>query len=241
MRTAAVVIIGNEILSGKFADENGPYFIERLRSLGVRLGRLVTISDVRAEIGEEVRLCSERFDLVITTGGVGPTHDDVTMEGIALGFGVPVESSPVLSAILDRYDLIDDANRRMAMVPQGAVLIEHPSLFYPAVQFRNVIVLPGVPKLVRQKFEAIADRFAGPGVHCARVHAADRESAVAGMLTDIDARHPEVEIGSYPRFGDEPFNLIVTLESVDTAALDRAVRDVRSALQVVEPEADDGK
>ena len=233
MRTAAVVIIGDEILSGKFADENGPYLIGRLRSLGVALRRLVTIGDAHDDIAEEVLRCSRQYDLVFTTGGVGPTHDDITMEGIAGGFGVPVEMSPRLIEILDGFGLTDAANRRMALVPRGSELIEHPSLRYPVIQFRNVFVLPGVPKLVREKFEAIAERFTGPGIYSARVYATNHETAVAGALGEVNERHPAVAIGSYPRFGSQPYNLIVTLESTDPTALQAARDELESVLQTV--------
>src|SRR5690606_10377770 len=115
MATAAGIIIGNEILSGKFADENGPFLIRRLRSLGVDLVRLVTIPDVPRVIAEEVRRCSQLADHVFTTGGVGPTHDDVTLESVALAFDLPLERNPALVRVLERFELpLDEANLRMA-------------------------------------------------------------------------------------------------------------------------------
>src|SRR5690606_21487703 len=155
----------------KFRDENGPYLIDRLRALGCDLVRLVTVRDVVSEIGDEVRRCAAAADLVITTGGVGPTHDDVTFEGVAAAFGLPLVIRPELVALLRRFDLPGSAsNLRMAAVPEGATLVEHGGLRYPVVVVRGVWVFPGVPKLLREKFENVAHHFAGEQVRVARVY-----------------------------------------------------------------------
>lgn len=235
MTSAAVVIIGDEILTGKFRDENGPYFIKRLRTLGVSLKRLLVLPDEPEVIGEEVRRCAEAVDHVFTTGGVGPTHDDKTFEALAAGFGVGLEVRPELSRLLDRFGLpVNEATLRMATVPVGSELIERPGMAYPVVRFRNIWILPGVPRLAQQKFETIAPELAGDAVHVARVHARDRETLVAQALGELDARHPEVNIGSYPRFGEGECRLIVTLESLNAEALSVAQAEVRDLLDVVD-------
>lgn len=237
MRSASVIIVGNEILTGKFADENGPYFIRRFRSLGVRLRRLVVVPDETDAIADEVARAAEASDEVFTTGGVGPTHDDVTFEGVAAAFGLPVVVHPDLHAQLVQHGLPDDAaNLRMAQVPEGATLVWPTLASFPIVKVRNVWVLPGVPGLVRQKFEAIAPELAGPEVHCRRVFARDREPEVAGWLTDVAARCAGVEIGSYPRWGEGEHRLIVTLESLDGDALELALAAVVARLDVVRVE-----
>jgi molybdenum cofactor synthesis domain-containing protein len=233
MPTASVVIIGDEILSGKFPDENGPYLIRRLRDLGVQLQRIAVVPDQLPVIAEEVRRASERSDFVITTGGVGPTHDDITFEGVGLAFDLPLEVEPRLEALIDRHGLHKDAGTlRMATVPKGATLVSAGGLSYPIVQVRNVFVLPGVPKLVRRKFEALAPRWAGEAVRCVRLHARDAEAEVAVEMGEVAAAFPTVAIGSYPRF-DEDNPLIVTLEGRDPVAIEQAVAALRRVLDVV--------
>jgi molybdenum cofactor synthesis domain-containing protein len=228
---AAVIIIGNEILSGKFADENGPFLITELRERGVRLVRLVTID----AIADEVLRCSELADIVITTGGVGPTHDDLTFEGVAQAFGVGVELNAELVAIMERFGLpLHDANLRMATVPSGTELVHDPSVGFPVVQVRNVYVLPGIPKLVRLKFAAIAPRLKGTVLHTDRVYVDDWESGIATALGDIVNAFPTVEIGSYPRSGEGPFRTLLTLESEDAQAVEQAVASMRASLPWVE-------
>lgn len=235
MPSAAVVIIGDEILTGKFADENGPFLIRRFRALGCDLVRLVTIGDRVDEIADEVRRCSAVADHVITTGGVGPTHDDRTLEGIARAFELPLEQREELAALLDRFSLPrNETNLRMATVPQGAELVLSRSS-YPVVRVRNVWVFPGVPRLMQAKFEEIAARFAGDRVCCERLYTDQHETEIAPLLFRVQEAHPEVAIGSYPRFGEESFRVILTLESRDAGAVARAAAELRAALSLVEP------
>ncbi len=232
---AAVIIIGNEILTGKFADENGPFLIGELRRLGVRLVRLVTIDDTLDAIAEEVRRCSDLADVVFTTGGVGPTHDDLTFEGVAQAFGVGLELNAELVAIMERFGLpLHDANLRMATVPSGTELVHDPAVGFPVVQIRNVYVLPGIPKLVRLKFAAIAPRLTGVVLHTDRVYVDEWESGIATALGEIVNAFPTVAIGSYPRSGEGPFRTLLTLESEDASAVEQAVSAMRAALPWVE-------
>ncbi len=234
MRSASVVIIGNEILTGKFADENGPYFITRFRALGVSLRRLVVIPDGIPEIADEVRACSAQSDEVFTTGGVGPTHDDLTFEGVAEAFGLPLRVHPDLLQKLREYGAPEDAmNLRMATVPEGAQLVWPTQASFPIVKVRNVWVLPGVPALVRQKFEAVAPQFAGEAVSCVRVFARNRESDVAGWIAQVASDHRGVEIGSYPRWGEGAHRLIVTLEASSMLAVQAARDQLVAGLDVV--------
>jgi molybdenum cofactor synthesis domain-containing protein len=235
MPRAAVVVIGDEILTGKFADENGPFLVQRLRRLGCDLRRLAVVSDAIEDIAGEVRLASGLADHVITTGGVGPTHDDRTFEGVALAFGLALEPREELVGLLDRHGLTRTAtNLRMATVPAGAVLVSSPGTVYPVVRVRNVWILPGVPRLMQLKFETIAGAFAGPQVLTRRLYTDLPESEIAQLLSDVQDRHPEVAIGSYPRFGGEAWRVIVTLESRESAALDAADRELRAGLSLVE-------
>ena len=235
MPRAAAVIIGNEILTGKFADENGPYFIRRLRTLGCDLVRMATIADDLDAIADEVRRCSALADVVLTTGGVGPTHDDMTLEGIARAFDVPLEERADLIEIMRHMGIpIDEATLRMARVPAGTELIDHAALSYPLFRCRNVYIFPGVPTLMKMKFEAIADHFAGEAVSTARLYVDESETSIAARLEAAARRHPTVDVGSYPRFGEGPYRVIVTLESRDAEALQRASADIAGTLHVIE-------
>lgn len=222
MPTAAVVIIGNEILTGKFADENAPFLIARLRALGCDLGRVVVIPDVPEVIASEVRACSAAFDHVFTTGGVGPTHDDLTMPSIAQAFGVPLWRHPELEQLLRARmgAACNEAALRMADVPQGAELWWDGAVRFPLVVMRNVAIFPGVPALLRLKFDAVAHRFQGVPVQTRRIWTFRTEPEIADALTHAASRWPEVAIGSYPRFERTPHEVLLTLESRDAAALD---------------------
>jgi molybdopterin-biosynthesis enzyme MoeA-like protein len=222
--TAAALIIGDEILSGKFPDENGPYLIRRLRELGCDLRRLVVLSDDLEAIADEVARCRV-FDHVITTGGVGPTHDDRTFEGVALGLGTPLGVHPELLGLLDRAGLErSPTNLRMCTIPEGSRLVFGSSSF-PVVCAQGVWVFPGVPGLFQKKFEDVAESFRGVPLLAARRSTQRAEVVLAGALSEIAARFPEVAIGSYPRWGAQlrEEELVVTLESRDPQALAAAV------------------
>ena len=234
MPTASVIIIGDEILSGKFPDENGPFFIRRLRALGVALQRLAVVRDTLDDIAQEVNRCAAASDYVFTTGGVGPTHDDVTFEAVAQAFGLPLVVHPELEALIDRFGLPKDAaTMRMATVPEGTSLFMPQMSSFHILQLRNLYILPGVPRLMQEKFELIAPQIAGEAVRCVRVYAKNRETVVAGKISAVAEAFPQLSIGSYPRFGREDHQLIVTLEGRDDALLARATDAVAAFLDVV--------
>jgi molybdenum cofactor synthesis domain-containing protein len=222
MPDAAIVIIGNEILTGKFADENAPFLIGRLRAMGVVLRRVVVIPDEVDVIAAEVRGASASADHVFTTGGVGPTHDDVTFEGVAAAFGVGCARHPELAALVERHlgPQAPAAAYRMAEVPEGSELWWDGDVRFPLVVTRNVAIFPGVPSLVRRKFDAVAHRFGGTPVLCRRLRTLATEPVIADTLTAAATRWPSVAIGSYPRFETRPHTVIVTMEGRDAAALE---------------------
>jgi len=218
MPTAGIVIIGDEILSGKFVEENAAFLIGELRALGVDLRRITIVPDVMDDIAATVTDASARFDHVFTSGGVGPTHDDITMAAIAHGFGTTVMRHPELEAKVRGYwkDQLADANLRLADVPTGAELVYGPDLaskIWPVVCYRNVYILPGVPTLFRRKFVEIRDRFRAEPVTAARLYLDIEEGELAPYLDAVVAAHPDVRIGSYPRFAEREFRVMVTLEA----------------------------
>ena len=241
MPSAGIVIIGDEILSGKFVEENAAFLIGELRALGVDLRRITVIPDDLDEIAMTVREAAARHDHVFTSGGVGPTHDDVTIAAIARAFGVGVERSPELEAKVRGYwkDQLADANLRLADVPAGSELVYGKDQIWPVVCFRNVYILPGVPTLFRRKFVDIRDRFRAEPVTAARLYVDADEGDLAPHLDAIVAAYAAVKIGSYPRFAERDFRVLVTLEGAVatevTAAFDALTS--RLAARVVRSEA----
>jgi len=223
--TAAILVIGDEILSGKTADQNAQFLIGELRALGVALKRILVIPDDIEEVAASVRELAVRFDYVFTSGGVGPTHDDVTIVGIAQAFKVPVVRQPDLAERLNKHfgERIDKAKLRMADVPEGAELIETGELRWPILAMRNVFILPGVPELFRKKFLAIRERFRVEPFYARALYTLEDEFDIAANLSTVAEAHPLVAIGSYPNFSSDEYRVKLTLESKDAAALLAAV------------------
>ena len=235
-KTAAIVVIGNEILTGKSEDKNASFLIGELYRLGVALRRIVVIADDLDTIAKEVADCSGKFDYVFTSGGVGPTHDDVTIEGVARAFGRPVVRNPELESMLRTYfgENIDEARLRMADTPEGAELIREQSMRWPVLATRNVIILPGVPELFRSKFEAISERFRAEPFHSSAIYTREDEFDISPRLQDVASRHPDVDIGSYPTFTRKDYRVKITIESKEESSVARA-RD--ALLELLDPVA----
>jgi molybdenum cofactor synthesis domain-containing protein len=229
---AGIVIIGNEILSGKFADENGPFLIGELRALGVELCRISVIPDQVEDIADTVSRMASRCDVVFTSGGVGPTHDDLTMEGIARGFGTTVIRHPELVALLDKYYAGEMTERhlRLADVPDGSELCYGTDPLWPVVRLDNVYILPGVPQLFRRKFLAVRDRFQAGQFHLGRVYVTSDEASIAQDLDRVVAAHPRIAFGSYLRFGEADYRVLLTVESRDRDETRRGCQALAVAL-----------
>jgi molybdenum cofactor synthesis domain-containing protein len=231
-RTAGIVVIGDEILSGTFVDENAQFLIRELRSLGVDLRRITIIPDVLEDIADTVPWHAARFDFVFTSGGVGPTHDDVTMAGIARGFDTRVVRSPDLEAKVRGYwgAKLADANLRLADVPDGAELVYGTDSTWPVVAFRNVYILPGVPALFKRKFQDISARFRAAPVTLAKVYVAADEGSIAPALDAVVAAFGDVKLGSYPRFDERDYRVMITFEGRDAARVEAAQQDLVTRL-----------
>src|SRR5262245_38353013 len=225
MATAGILIIGNEILSGKVTDTNSPYLCRELRALGVDVERILTIPDDVRVIAREVRALAEAYDVVFTSGGIGPTHDDLTMDGVALAFGRKVMRSDSIAERIARAQNKppNESQLKMAMVPEDALLIDAGDLWFPVVVVENVYVFPGIPELLRKKFESVRERFRGVPVLLKRVFVKRRESDIAAELNALLDEFPELMLGSYPKIGEESFHVLLTLESRDAGYLQRAL------------------
>jgi molybdenum cofactor synthesis domain-containing protein len=223
-KTAAVVVIGNEILTGKSEDRNASFLIGELHRLGVALKRIVVIPDDLDQIARAVREVSDEFDYVFTSGGVGPTHDDVTIAGVARAFGRPVIRHPELESMIRSYfgDSADDARLRMADTPEGSELIREADLRWPVLKVSNVFVLPGVPELFRRKFDAIRERFRAEPFFVCAVYTREDEFDLAPRLDRVASDYPNVEIGSYPAFARDDYRVKITLESKLRSEVEKA-------------------
>jgi molybdenum cofactor synthesis domain-containing protein len=225
MPTAGILVIGNEILSGKVVDTNSPYLCRELRTLGVDVERIVTIPDEIDVIAEHVRSMSAAFDFVLTSGGIGPTHDDLTIEGVAAAFDCALEDS---ESILERMRRAmgsepNASQRKMAQVPNGATLLDAGDLWFPLVVVENVYIFPGIPELLRKKFESARERFRGVPFVLKRVYVRSMESEIAEDLHAVLKQFPALLLGSYPRIQEEAFRVLLTLESRDAGYLQRAL------------------
>jgi len=224
MSTAGVLVIGNEILSGKVVDTNSPFLASELRTLGVDLQRILTIPDEVEIIAREVRVMSEAYDYVFTSGGIGPTHDDVTMEAVAKAFDRGVELSQSMYERIERAQgrPPNESQRKMAMVPEGSQSVDAGDLWFPVVIVENVHIFPGIPKLLEKKFVSIRDRFTGVPFRLRRIYVTRRESDIADHLHGLLAEFPELMLGSYPRLDRQDYMVLLTLESRDADYLQRA-------------------
>lgn len=222
--TAAAIVIGNEILSGKVADSNSHFLATELRSVGVWLRRVVVVPDELEIIGQEVNACRAAYDLVFTSGGVGPTHDDITIAGIAGALGRTVVRHPAIESKLRGFygDKINDARLKMAEVPDGAELITDVSLNFPTIKVENIYILPGIPEIFQQKLASLKARFAGVPYHLKVIYTSAGEGTIAEFLNDTMREFPELMLGSYPKIGHPEYTVKVTLESKDGPYVDRA-------------------
>ena len=223
-KTAGILVIGNEILSGKIVDANSPYLCRELRTLGVDVRRLAVLPDDVAVIADHVAAYAAGFDYVLTTGGVGPTHDDVTVEAVARGLARELVIQPDLYALLqeswaERPAAVRD---KMASVPAGTQLLMEPSLPIPVLQVGNVYVFPGIPKLFRRLFDDVKARFRESPYHARTIYVRARESAIAHHLDAVTAAFPDLLLGSYPEVDNPAYRIKLTLESKDAAYLARA-------------------
>ncbi len=228
--TACVIIIGNEILSGRTQDANLSYIGKRCDELGIRLAEARVISDDEATIVDTVNHYRANFDYVFTTGGIGPTHDDITSASVALAFGKKIIRHPDAVAVMDEYydtGQLTEARLKMADVPEDATLIDNPVSAAPGFQLENVFVLPGVPVIMQAMFEGIADGLAGGSPMLTDNVATNLgESMMAKELGQVQDRYPDISIGSYPYFKKGKIGVNLVLRGTDPGLLE----EVKQAL-----------
>jgi molybdenum cofactor synthesis domain-containing protein len=221
--TAALIVIGEEILSGRTRDENIAYIAAYLTRIGILLREVRVVPDVETDIVAAVNAVRARFTYVLTTGGIGPTHDDITTDAIAKAFEVEVVVDPqAVAALRQRFSdkELSPARLRMARVPKGAALIDNALSRAPGFMLDNVIVMAGVPRIMQVMLDAVAPRLAkGRPMLSRSVRVDVAEGDVAPGLAELQAVHAEVQIGSYPFFENKRLGTYVVLRSTDAEAL----------------------
>lgn len=232
--TASVLVIGDEILSGRTQEVNLAYIARFLGSLGIDLCEARVVRDAETEIVGAVNALRHRYDYVFTTGGIGPTHDDITADAIARAFGVAIELHPEALALLARRykpGEFNDMRKRMARVPVGASLVHNSVSAAPGFQMGNVFVLAGVPMIMRAMLEDVAPRLKrGVQVITQTVNARIAEGRVATALAQIQSRHPTLAIGSYPFYREDGFGVQLVVRGRDRAAIDAATVEIENML-----------
>ena len=227
---AALIIIGNEILSGRTKDKNLTYLAEWLNEIGIQLYEVRVIRDDESEIIDCVNLLREKYNYVFTTGGIGPTHDDITTESIAKAFNVELETNPEALRILKGYykeGELNEARLKMTLLPQGAELVENPVTKAPGFKMENVFVMAGIPSIMQGMLEG-ARKFleVGNKMSSKSIDVFVPESAVAGELSKIQDNYSNVEIGSYPFNKEGQFGTSLVMRSADLEALDRCEDEI---------------
>jgi molybdenum cofactor synthesis domain-containing protein len=226
--TAALVVIGEEILSGRTADKNIAHIAAILGDAGISLREVRVVPDVEAAIVEAVNALRPRFRYVFTTGGIGPTHDDITTDAIGRAFGVEVvEDARAVAALRARYPdvALSSSRLRMARIPKGAALIGNSVSGAPGFMLENVVVMAGIPRIMQAMLEDVLPRLEkGKPVVSRSIRIDAPEGDVAPGLAALQAAHPEVQIGSYPFFEKTGFGTFIVLRSVDGTRLDAAVQ-----------------
>lgn len=232
-QTAAILVIGNEVLSGRTREANAYYAAIKLFAAGCKLGEVAIIPDDRDAIISTLNRLRARFDAVITSGGIGPTHDDITMESIAAAFDLPlIEHDYIVQAMTEHFGAegLNEGRRRMSRVPQGSRLIRCEKTIAPGAHIGNVYILAGVPYIFESQIDSILHQFGDRPYLRSEIEVQVAESLFARPLTLLQERYTDIEIGSYPgRCGSNPCGKIC-LSGQDAELLQQAVNDVEKML-----------
>lgn len=227
--TAAMIVIGDEILSGRTKDKNIGYIADHCTAIGIRLSEVRVVSDDRDEIVHAVNALRRKHDYVFTTGGIGPTHDDITAESIAAAFSVPIDINDEAKALLvpfweNRGFEVTEARLRMTRIPQGATLIANSVSIAPGFMIENVIVMAGIPKVMHVMLDAVTPKLrTGVKLQSQTLKVTHAEGDVAVPLSKAQDRFPDVSMGSYPFVSEQGFGTQLVLRSTDQDQLEKAM------------------
>jgi molybdenum cofactor synthesis domain-containing protein len=220
VQTAAFLLIGNELLTGKIQDANLQPLARTLRALGIRLQTVSVVADNVADIATELNRLRAHADVVFTSGGIGPTHDDVTIEAVACAFGVGLSSDETLTSRLNRVygAKLTPTHLLMARVPDGCALLGNDDLAWPIVCKGNVWTLPGIPELFRSKLALVRQHLRGNrAFYSAWVKVTMDEGSIKADLDAVTVAYPDVEVGSYPKWFDSEYKTKITFDGIDQA------------------------
>jgi molybdenum cofactor synthesis domain-containing protein len=235
-----MLVIGDEILSGKVEEANVAVLSRALRALGIELRRVVVVKDDVDTIVREVRELSRSHDWLITSGGVGPTHDDVTIEAVARAFDVPVETSPLMEQMLrDHYrERCTEGHLRMALIPHGASLEVTETVRWPTVRMGNTWVMPGIPEVFQMKLPVLAHRIgrSGNAFVTRAVFTRMDEGDLKPLLDAVVSKFPDVAVGSYPKWMDPAYKTKITFDGREERRVDAARDAFVSTLPAGEPQ-----
>ena len=235
--TACVLLIGDEILSGRTRDANLAYIATHLNRIGVQVREARIIPDVEEVIVATLNEVRARHDYVFTTGGIGPTHDDITADAVAKAFGVGIDYSPEAVQLLGAHykttgGEFTKARMRMARLPEGATMIENPLSKAPGFQIGNVFVMAGVPMVMQVMLDSLTGRLKGGAAMQSRtVTGQIGEGTIAERLGDLQARHPHIGIGSYPYYRGKVFGTSVVMRATDSSELDFVASEVEALMR----------
>ena len=243
--TACVLIIGNEILSGSTQDLNLTFLAKGLNAVGIRVTEARVIADDAAAIIAGVNEVRHRFDYVFTTGGIGPTHDDITAQAIADAFAVPLVLHPEAKRLLEGHyppGGLNAARLRMAMMPQGATLLPNPISRAPGFRVANVFVLAGVPQVMQATFNELQHRLKGGARLLSRsVSCALGEGTIAAELGALQSRYGDLEIGSYPYFRRNDFGVTLVIRGTDRARIAAAIDELKALIRTLGGDPQEGQ
>jgi len=235
--TACLIIIGNEILSGRTQDTNLNFIAKQLVNIGVVFQEVRVIPDVEGTIIGTVNELRNKYDYVFTTGGIGPTHDDITTLSVTKAFGLQLVRSPEVVEKLRHYyegsnRELNEARLKMADFPEGAEFLDNPISTAPGFKIGNVFVMAGIPNVMQAMFGSVKTYLKhGRKILSAEVGAYVGESAIAAPLTALQEKYPDVEMGSYPFVRGEKFGTIIVMRSIDNERLHSAQKEVYKLLQ----------
>ena len=233
--TACLLVIGNEVLSGRTQDANIRFLAVKLGELGIPMREVRVIPDIAQTIFDTVNEVRKKFTYVFTTGGIGPTHDDITSECIAAAFGVPWEPHPVAFARMEaayRPGEFNAARQRMGTMPRGAALIDNAMSVAPGFQMENVYVMAGVPRVMQSMFEWLAPRLEGGAkIESRSVHATSLpEGLIAAGLSEIQSRFPDIDLGSYPYYRPSGNGVTLVAKGTSGAEAEAVIAEVTALI-----------
>ncbi|MFC1849180.1 competence/damage-inducible protein A [candidate division CSSED10-310 bacterium] len=233
-KTVGIIIVGNEILSGRVQDTNSYFFCQELFELGIKVARITTLPDQEDIIAEEVKRFADLFDVVFVAGGIGPTHDDITLNSIATGLNKELIFDARIEELMKNYfgNNFDPSWLKMAHVPQGTELIAINKSHLPIIKIENIYIFPGIPEILEKKFDGIKETFRSSPFFRKEVNVDTNEAKLVPILERVVHQFPDVQVGSYPISYERKYSVRLTIESKDQERAENAFLFLNSLLKL---------